>query len=107
MADGIVKVQDTTTGNKILDNTELTVGANVVERERIVIAGANATDLADVDSVRGLASHDEQVMQLLTLTLVEARVHSIILQSALVYDGTMDLTKLREAILENMSGSGG
>lgn len=51
--DGLVQVPADSTGKKI-DTTELTVGTNTVERQRVQIAGAAATDLAPVDSVKGL-----------------------------------------------------
>jgi hypothetical protein len=48
MADGIVQVAPDSTGKKI-DSSELTVGANTVERQRINIASATvATDIAGV-----------------------------------------------------------
>ncbi len=51
MADGIVQVAPDNTGKKV-DTSELTVGANTVERQRIVIASDSvATDIAAVTSV--------------------------------------------------------
>jgi hypothetical protein len=51
MADGIVQVAPDSTGKKI-DSSELTVGANTVERQRINIASATvATDIVGVASV--------------------------------------------------------
>jgi hypothetical protein len=47
MADGYVKVQPDSTG-KIIDTTELTVGAQTVERQRINIAGLSAAALLDL-----------------------------------------------------------
>lgn len=48
MADGIVQVAPDSTG-KIIDTSELTVGANTVERQRIVIASpTNASALVEV-----------------------------------------------------------
>lgn len=47
MADQYVQVAPDSTGKKI-DNSELVVGANTVERQRIVVSGAAATELADV-----------------------------------------------------------
>lgn len=48
MADGIVQVAVDSTGKKI-DTSEITVGANTVERQRVVIADpVTATQLADV-----------------------------------------------------------
>lgn len=44
MADGIVQIQEPASPNKKLDTTELIVGVNTVERERMVVAGA--TDVA-------------------------------------------------------------
>lgn len=49
MADGTIRLPADSTG-KFLDTTELTVGANTVERERLVIAGDGSTELADVKS---------------------------------------------------------
>ena len=48
MADGIVQIQEPASPNKKLDTTELTVGANTVERERMVVAGSAAVALAEV-----------------------------------------------------------
>ena len=45
--DGYVQVAPDSTGKKI-DNSELTVGADTVERQRVIIAGANDVQLADV-----------------------------------------------------------
>jgi hypothetical protein len=53
MADGFVKVSPDSTG-KFIDTDELTVGANVVERQRVRIAGAGATDLVLADAAFGL-----------------------------------------------------
>lgn len=47
MADGYVVIQDDTSGKKI-DNTELTVSAQTVERQRVIVSGAAAAELADV-----------------------------------------------------------
>jgi hypothetical protein len=47
MSDGFVKVQPDSTG-KIIDTTELTVGANTVERQRINIAGLTAAAILDL-----------------------------------------------------------
>ena len=49
MADGFVGVAVDGAGKKI-DVTELTVGANVVERQRVQIGGTGATDLATVST---------------------------------------------------------
>lgn len=59
MADGIVQVAPDSTGKKV-DTSELTVGANTVERQRIVLASDSvATDIAAVTSVNtdGDAGH--------------------------------------------------
>lgn len=53
MASGIVQVPTDGVGKKV-DTTELTVGANTVERQRINLAGAAAGDLAPVDATKGL-----------------------------------------------------
>lgn len=48
MADGTVRLYPDSTG-KIIDTSELTVGANTVERQRVAIADpANATGVANV-----------------------------------------------------------
>lgn len=47
MADGLIQVPTDSTGKKV-DTTELTVGSNTVERQRIHLAGAAAAELADV-----------------------------------------------------------
>lgn len=48
MSDGYIQVQPDSTGKKV-DNSELTVGANTVERQRIVLAdSADAAGLAVV-----------------------------------------------------------
>jgi hypothetical protein len=48
MADSTIGVLQATSPDKRLDTTSLTVSAITVERERINIAGAAATELADV-----------------------------------------------------------
>jgi hypothetical protein len=54
MANGTIAIDEPSVVDKLLDTTELTVGANTVERERVVIAGAAATDLCPVDATKGL-----------------------------------------------------
>lgn len=54
MSDGTIAIDEPTSVDKQLDTTSLTVGANTVERERVVIAGASAADLAPVDATLGL-----------------------------------------------------
>jgi hypothetical protein len=55
MADGLVQVAPDSTGKKV-DASELTVGTNTVERQRIVIADpATATALAPVSATTGLS----------------------------------------------------
>ena len=55
MADGIVQLQPDSTGKKV-DTSELTVGANVVERQRVVVASdTGATAIASVTAANGLA----------------------------------------------------
>ena len=44
MADSIIGVLQATSPDKKLDTTSLTVGANTVERERVQVAGAAATE---------------------------------------------------------------
>lgn len=46
MADGLVQVPPDSTGKKV-DTTELTVGANTVERQRVHLAGSAAAALVD------------------------------------------------------------
>lgn len=46
MADGLVQVAPDSTGKKV-DTTEIVVGANTVERQRVVISGSTATGLVD------------------------------------------------------------
>lgn len=46
MSDGLVQVAPDSTGKKI-DTTELTVGANTVERQRVIIGGSTASGLVD------------------------------------------------------------
>lgn len=48
MADGFLGFQSPGTSDKKLDTEELTVGTNTVERERVVIAGTGATEVAAV-----------------------------------------------------------
>jgi hypothetical protein len=56
MADGLVIVSPDSTGKKI-DTSELTVGVNTVERQRIVIADpTNATQLATVSASGAVAN---------------------------------------------------
>jgi len=51
MADGVIQVAPDSTGKKV-DTSEITVGANTVERQRIVIASNSvATDIVGVGSV--------------------------------------------------------
>lgn len=54
MADGTIGIDEPSTIDKKLDTTQLTVGVNTVQRERVVIAGAAAADLAPVDATAGL-----------------------------------------------------
>lgn len=59
MADGLIQVAPDSTGKKV-DTSELTVGANTVERQRIVLASDSvATDIAYVGSINtdGDAGH--------------------------------------------------
>lgn len=55
MADSFLGYQNPTSVDKRLDTESLTVNSVTVERERIRIAGAGATDLAPVDPTNGLA----------------------------------------------------
>ena len=55
MADGIVQLQPNSTGPKV-DTSELTVGANLVEPQRVNITDpASATGVATVTAANGLA----------------------------------------------------
>lgn len=57
MSAGVVQVAPDSTGKKI-DTSELTVGANTVERQRIVIGDdSSAAGLAPVDATNGLATY--------------------------------------------------
>jgi hypothetical protein len=47
MTDAFIQVAPDSTGKKV-DNEELTVGANTVERQRIEVAGAAAAEIARV-----------------------------------------------------------
>jgi hypothetical protein len=47
MADSFIQVRPDSTGKKV-DTEELTVGANVVQRQRVEIAGSDAAELAVV-----------------------------------------------------------
>ena len=53
MADGYARVAPDSTG-KFIDATELTVNTVVVERQRVVIAGATAADLCPVTAANGV-----------------------------------------------------
>jgi hypothetical protein len=54
MADSYIAIDEPAVTDKKLDTEQLTVGANTVERERMRIAGAAATDLAPVSGTDGL-----------------------------------------------------
>jgi hypothetical protein len=54
MADGTITV--TEGSGKILDTTQLTVGSNTVQRERISLAGNTASGVADVKNVPPLTT---------------------------------------------------
>jgi len=62
MADGIIGLVDAASPTKKLDTTELTVGSNTVERERVVISGATATALADVKAASTAAAATDQAL---------------------------------------------
>lgn len=51
MADSTVRVNEPAAGGKLVDNESLTVGANAVQRQRIQVAGAAATEIARVTDV--------------------------------------------------------
>lgn len=55
MADGTIAIDEPSVIDKYLDTESLTVGATTVQRERVRIAGANASDLAPVSSTLGLS----------------------------------------------------
>jgi hypothetical protein len=48
MADGTVRISEAPSGGKLVDNEELTVGGNTVNRQRIQVAGAPDVALANV-----------------------------------------------------------
>ncbi len=54
MADGTIALDEPAVTDKLLDTEQLTVGVNTVQRERMRIAGATATQLAPVDATAGL-----------------------------------------------------
>lgn len=54
MASGTIALDEPAVTDKLLDTEELTVGLNTVQRERMRIAGAAATDLAPVTAADGL-----------------------------------------------------
>lgn len=54
MADGTIAIDEPATVDKMLDTESLTVGANTVQRERVVIAGLAAADLCPVDATAGV-----------------------------------------------------
>lgn len=54
MADSYLPYQNPASTDAKLDSESLTVGANTVERERVQIAGAAATDIAAVTAANGL-----------------------------------------------------
>lgn len=56
MADQYTQIAPNSSGVKV-DLTELTVGANTVERQRLVVAGGAAAELADVKNADPSASH--------------------------------------------------
>lgn len=59
MADSFLPYQNPTTTDKKLDSESLTVGSNTVERERVQIAGAAATDIAEVSNQAQQMTGDE------------------------------------------------
>lgn len=54
MADQFIAIDEPAVTDKKLDTTELTVGANTVQRERVNITGAAAADIAPVSATDGL-----------------------------------------------------
>jgi hypothetical protein len=54
MSDGTIGIDLPSTVDLLLDTSVLTVGANSVNRERVVIAGVGATDLCPVDATKGV-----------------------------------------------------
>ena len=73
MADGLIQLPYTgTTSGKILDTTELTVGANTVQRERMIIGGEAATAIAVVTSSGGLIVTLSTVAPTYNLPMVSA-----------------------------------
>lgn len=55
MTDAFVQIQVDGAG-KFVDTTSLTVASTLVQRQRFVVAGAGASDLAPVDAIQGLAT---------------------------------------------------
>jgi len=74
MPDGVVGIDEPTTIDKRIDNTELTVGVNTVQRQRIIIAGPAATDLAAADAANGL---DVDVTRLPALVAGSANIGDV------------------------------
>lgn len=62
MTDAFVEVAPDSTG-KMIDTTELTVGANTVERQRVVVSGAAAAELADVKNAEPASTLYGQVVR--------------------------------------------
>lgn len=54
MANSYIAIDEPSTVDKKLDTEQLTVGANTVERERVIISGTGATDLAPVSATDGV-----------------------------------------------------
>lgn len=64
MADGIVQVSPNSTGEKI-DTEQLTVGANLVNRQRIQIAGISAAEIAKLlNTIPGLSDYGLAVREI-------------------------------------------
>src|ERR1700682_2999817 len=71
MADGVVVVAPDSTGKKI-DNSEITVGANTVERQRINIADpTSATAIATVTAANALKIDGSAVTQPVSGTVTD------------------------------------
>ena len=96
MADGIVRV-----GDKNIDNTELTVNATTVERQRVVLSGINATDLAPANSYEGLATYDAAALGILSNILVELKVQSMTLQ-VLIGNNSIEVDGVRDSYLRKL-----
>ena len=101
--DGFVQVAPDSTGKKI-DNSELTVNALLVERQRIVISDpVNATGLGPVDAQYGQGVQDRINADLLRNILVELRVLNANIREGLLPTVQDPLDSLRNEELLSIS----